>query len=261
MRFFGVWADPQAALDRYHSVAADLHAGRSPGTEKLSGNGLTVKDVCNAFLNWQKDKLDAGEIGAMWFEDCRTILNEFARSLGKHRPADDLQPIDSQRYRAMLSKRLGLFALRRHITAIKSVFKYSYDMDHVEHPMKLGRGFSMPTAAQERKARQKAEFANGKRLFRREELIEILKHADDSVLLAAVLLGMNGGFGNTDCATLPRSAVDLDKGIISYARPKTGVQRVVPLWQETTAALRTVLANHPRPENDEAARLRRQYIG
>ena len=32
VHFFGVWADPQAALDNYLQVAADLHAGSQPGS-------------------------------------------------------------------------------------------------------------------------------------------------------------------------------------------------------------------------------------
>jgi hypothetical protein len=93
-----------------------------------------VKDACNAFLNWQRDKLDAGEIGPRWFEDCRSILTEFAQSVGKRCVVDDLQATDFQRYRAKLAKRLGVHALRRHITVIKGAFKYAYDTNLIEHP-------------------------------------------------------------------------------------------------------------------------------
>jgi hypothetical protein len=48
VHFFGVWANPEAALDRYHAVAADLHAGRTPRVSTLSHSGLTVKDVCSS---------------------------------------------------------------------------------------------------------------------------------------------------------------------------------------------------------------------
>ena len=56
LHFFGTWADPKAAHDRYLALAPDLHAGRTPQPEKLTGGDLTVKDACNAFLNWQKEK-------------------------------------------------------------------------------------------------------------------------------------------------------------------------------------------------------------
>ncbi|MCZ6654329.1 MAG: tyrosine-type recombinase/integrase [Planctomycetota bacterium] len=236
-------------------MAPDLHAGRAPQPEKLTGTGFTVKNACNAFLSWQAAKLEAGEIGGRWFEDCRCILKEFAQGVGKHRTVLDLCPADFQRYRSRLTKRLGVYALRRHITAIKSVFKYAYDMGLVEQPMRFGRGFDPPSAAQQRKAKQKAELTNGKKLFTRDEMIRILDSCTDGVLRAAILLGINGGFGNTDCATLPTQAVDLNGGIISYARPKTGVQRVLPVWRETVSALEAVLAHRPEPKHEEAERL------
>lgn len=76
----------------------NLHAGRTPQPEKLSGTSPTVKDACNAFLNWQPDKLDAGEIGLRWFEDCRSILTEFAKAIGKRSVVDDLQETDFHWY-------------------------------------------------------------------------------------------------------------------------------------------------------------------
>ena len=37
-----------------------------------------------------------------------------------------------------------------------------------------------------------------------------------------ILLGINGGMGNHDCATMPLDVVDLEHAWIRYARPKTG---------------------------------------
>jgi hypothetical protein len=91
VHFFGVWVDPEAALQQYHSLAADLHAGRTPSTSTLSHAGPTVKDACNSFLGWQKDKLDTGEIGARWFEDCRKILRELAKAVGQELEDKDAQ--------------------------------------------------------------------------------------------------------------------------------------------------------------------------
>ena len=39
---------------------------------------------------------------------------------------------------------------------------------------------------------------------------------------AMILLGINGGFGNADCGTLPLTAVDLERGLIDYPRPPRG---------------------------------------
>lgn len=66
VHFFGVWADPDAAHQAYLASAADLHAGRLPQLSRLSPDNLTVKDIGNAFLNWQKGKMEAGDIGGIW---------------------------------------------------------------------------------------------------------------------------------------------------------------------------------------------------
>ena len=255
LHFFGVWADPQAAMDRYLTEAADLHAGREPHVSSVTDVGISVKEASNAFLAWQKDKLDAGEIGPRWFEDCRTILEAFAKHVGKARAATDLTPGDFQRYRAVLAKRLGNYALRRHITVVKGVFKYAYDMDLLEQPVRFGRGFDMPSATQVRKAKQRAEQENGRRLFTREEVLRILDEPCEPCLRAAILLAINGGFGNSDCATLPLAALDLKNRVINYARQKTGLERIVPLWSESVAALQEVLTTRPHPEDTEAAKL------
>src|SRR5262249_32437525 len=67
-------------------------------------------------------------------------------------------------------------------------------------------------------------------------------------LKAMILLAVNCGFGNNDCGTLPLSAIDLERGWISYARPKTGVHRRAKLWPETIAVLKAALETRPQPK-------------
>src|SRR5262249_37859885 len=48
---------------------------------------------------------------------------------------------------------------------------------------------------------------------------------------------------------LPLSALDLDKGWVNFPRPKTAIERRIPLWPETVAALREALAERPAPKD------------
>jgi hypothetical protein len=48
VHFFGVWADPDGALDYYLKVARDLHAGREP--QAVLGDELTLKKLGNEYL-------------------------------------------------------------------------------------------------------------------------------------------------------------------------------------------------------------------
>jgi hypothetical protein len=61
IRYFGPWDDPDGALARYQAVAADLHAGREPKTS-VPVEGLTIKEVSDAYLHSQHAKAQSGEI-------------------------------------------------------------------------------------------------------------------------------------------------------------------------------------------------------
>ena len=243
LHYFG--KDLQTALEQYRQQSADLHAGREVSVQTADGS---IKDMVNRYLAFQTGRLGAGEIGPRWFEDCRRILTDFGRAVGVNRSATDLRPDDFEKYRACKAKHLGVHSLTKTITAIKGLFKYAIEAGLLEHSPRYGHGFRKPTAAQKRRSQQRAE-RSGKNLFAPNEIRQIIT-ASPTVLRGAILLGINGGFGNTDCGTLPRTAIDLDRAVIDYARPKTGIRRIVPLWPETVAALRTVLdASHTRDQD------------
>lgn len=108
--------------------------------------------------------------------------------------------------------------LRNTITRVRMVFKFAFDERLIEHPMHYGQSFAPPSAKTLRKARNEA----GPRLFEADELRKILDAADP-VMQAMVLLGINCGFGNTDVANLPQSAIDLETGWVDFPRPKTEI--------------------------------------
>ena len=251
VRFFGVWTDPQSALEEYNRQAADLHAGRVP---KLRfSEKPTVKDVANGYLAAQKAKAERGLISPHWFDDCTRTLKDFAAEVGKDRPWDDLRPEDFAQYRLSLYDRYGTCTIDRYITVIRGAFKHGFDTELMDQPMKFGGQFNKPSKKEQRISRTERERENGKRLFEPRQIRQLLEVASQP-LRAMILLGINGGFGNTDCAELRQSAVNLKRGIIDYPRPKTAVQRVVPLWPETVKALHEVLdGDRPRakvPENE-----------
>jgi integrase len=90
------------------------------------------------------------------------------------------------------------------------------------------------------------------KLFSADEVRRLLGAAGVP-MMAMILLAVNCGFGNGDCANLPLSALSLETGWIEYPRPKTGINRRCPLWPETVEALRAVLAKRLAPKHDEDA--------
>jgi len=250
--YFGPWSDPQAALESYHKQAADLHAGH-PST--IPTAGVTVKQLVNSYLGHQQDKVASGEIGIRHFDDCRRTLSDWATFFGKATAVSDIRPDGFARYRNRLAKRLSARSLARHIIIVKGMFNYAFDVGLIDQPPRFSRVFAPPAANIIRRNQRQQEAANGKKLFKIEEVLSLIDPPADhdvvtpAFLRPAVLLGINGGFGNTDLGTMPLKAVDLDEAVIVYPRPKTGVERAVPLWPETVTALKAWCASRPQPQD------------
>jgi integrase len=85
--------------------------------------------------------------------------------------------------------------------------------------------------------------------------IRTLLDAADVQMRAMLLLGINCGFGGGDCAALPLEALDLERGWVDFPRPKNGIDRRCPLWEETTGTLRAWLAEQPEPRDSADAGL------
>ena len=91
-------------------------------------------------------------------------------------------------------------------------------------------------------------------MFEATDVVRMLDKASPQ-LKTMILLAVNCGFGNNDCATLPTRSLDLDGGWLDYARPKTGIHRRCPLWPETVESLREALAKRRTPKDDAHAGL------
>ena len=72
------------------------------------------------------------------------------------------------------------------------------------------------------------------------EQINKLLSAADVKMRAMTWLGLNCGFGCTDCSVLKWSDLDLVNGRVKLARKKTGIPRDLPLWPETVESLKNV---------------------
>jgi hypothetical protein len=66
LHYFGPWADPQAALEKYLAVKDDLLAGRTP---RPKTEGATLRDLANKFLTAKKHLAETGEIALRTYAD------------------------------------------------------------------------------------------------------------------------------------------------------------------------------------------------
>jgi integrase len=245
--YFGKWDDPDAALTNYLRQKDDLHAGRIPRPDTALA---TVKDACNAFLNAKQDALDAGELSPRTWTEYRAVCGLLVERFGKGRLLSDLGAQDFTALRKHMAAKWGALRLANVIQYVRSVFKYAYDSELIDRPIRFGPMFKRPS----RKVVRLHRAEQGKKLFAASEIRRLIDAAGVQ-LRAMILLGINCGMGNSDCGNLPLSAVDLDNAVLDYPRPKTGIARRCPLWPETVTALREALAKRREPKSHDDAKL------
>lgn len=237
IHYFGPWDDPDAALKNYLEQKDALHAGRKPREDT---GGLSVKELANRFLNAKQALVDTGELSRRMWGEYKEVCDLLVKYLGKSRLVADLDPDDFAGVRNRMAKRWGPVRLGNAVQRVRSVFKYAYDSDLLDRPVCFGPGFKRPT----KKVLRVHRAAQGPKVFTREEILLLLLTAPLQ-LEAMILLAINAGLGNADCGQLPFTALDLDRGILDFPRPKTGIPRRAVLWPETVAALREVIAARP----------------
>ncbi|HVS36458.1 MAG TPA: tyrosine-type recombinase/integrase, partial [Gemmataceae bacterium] len=241
MHYFGPWADPGGALDKYVKEKDALHAGRKPREES---DGVTVKELCNRFLNAKQALVDSGELTRRSWDDYKAACALAVSHFGKGRLVSDLDPDDFAGLRKKLARKWGPVTLGNVIQRIRVAFKFAWDGGLIDRPVRYGQSFKRPS----RKVVRIDRAQKGPRLFTAEE-VRRLADAAGVQMKAMILLGANAGFGNADCGRLPIAAADLDAGVIDFPRPKTGIPRRCVLWPETVAAIRETLAARPTPKN------------
>lgn len=251
------------ALEKFNREWPTIIKGRKPEPvpDVLT---CTMRELCNDFLASKRALVNAGELSVRSFMDYERTTDLVIETFGKERRVETLGPADFERLRLKVLEKWDSVNTRKNtLNRCRIIFRFASEMDLIDKPIKY-RLLKGPT----KKAIQRARNAKSERLFESHELRMILDALDgrevtpvgddkpikqpaDPILKAMVLLGINGGYGNTDCATLPESAVSLATGWVSYPRPKTEVPRKFPLWPETAEALRAALALRPKAAKPE----------
>jgi integrase len=250
MHFFGVWADSQAALQRWVEEKDDLLAGRVPRCRAGVVTGPVLRDLVNRFLTTKAMLRDNGELSAYTWQAYHEISEELVAMFGKDRLLADILPEDFEKLRQQWAAKWGVVRLATEINRARIVFNFAYKNGLIDRPMRYGEGFRRPS----KKVMRLNKAAKGPKMFEAAELREMV-HEATQPMKAMLLFAINGGLGNNDIALLPLTALDLKTGWMVYSRPKTGIMRRVPLWRETIKAVKEWLAKRPTPKNEADAAL------
>jgi len=223
--YFGT--DKQQALARYLEQAAYLHTGKDPKPKKV-GNEMSLRTLCNLYLQYQDSRVLAGEIKPRQLYDQTRYLRAFVKHIGPNRKIFDITTIDIQNYRArMIKSKKAAVTINNHISAFKAMFHWAGENDVIS---------SLPNLNAIKKIPAPKKF---RPIFTSEQIKKLLDHANQQ-MRAMILLGLNCGFGCTDCAELLWKHIDFKEARIHFARGKTGIDRNLPLWSETIEALKAL---------------------
>lgn len=248
--YFGTIAGGwQAALSRYKNEVDDIQAGRVPKARTSEG-GLLLIDLLNRFLAFKRSLVDSGRLTMRSWYDYHQTGERLLKVFGPNAIVENLRPSDFEVLLANYATTWKTVKIGNEINRARMLFRYAAESDLIDKPVRFGQAFKRPGRKELRKSRAKTRHAHGARMFTAEELRRIVEAAAPA-MKAMVFLGINGGLSNTDVATLPRSAVDLDQGWVDFPRAKTGVDRRIPLWPETVDAIQAWLEVRPEPKNEE----------
>lgn len=245
---FGTWDDHTAALERHNKEYPYLKAG-VPVPDSF--DGLTVAKLCNKFLAVKDDDRAAGEITDRWFDDLVEIGELIVANFNRNRAVESLGPDDFRKLRKVIVTKHSPTIARNRIARVKAFFRFAWENQLIDRPVRYGDAFKPPRKALERKHRA----AKGEKVFEAAQVKALLAKANKP-MKAAILLMVNCGLRSMDIRTLPFKALDLDGGWLDFPRGKTGIQRRSKLWPETVEAVRDYIdSGRPKAESAETAEM------
>lgn len=248
LRYFGPWDQWREALTAYEQFQASRIG---VGLEPHQTSKLTVGDLTARFLADRREAVKSGELTQRSLADYERVCDRIVEQFGKNAQLTRLKPEEFRLFRAAMAEKWNLTTLSNEIGRIRVVFNYAgpKHLGWLQNPASLyGNAMSKPSRKSMRIKRGREQ----PRDLSAEEIHAVLGHCK-GMLPAMVMLGINCGLGNTDCAMVTKDRLDLKAGWLSYPRPKTGVARRAKLWPETVQALRA--AWDARPEDNERIQL------
>jgi integrase len=253
--YFGSWSDPDGAIEKYKREIDDIRAGRDPRRMAIQGeeSDCALVDLVNAFLSSKKSAVRAGRLSARMFDQYHEACGLMIKHLGRTVKVAAIGPRDFSALLASFPRTWGLSMIAGYVGRIRAVFLFGYETDLLSVPAKFGPDFVKPSKAEHRRERAVKVTARGRLSFEAAECQTLLKETRNVQLKACILLGLNAGFGNTDCSTLTQTSLQLDRGWLDFPRPKTGIERRVPLWSETIEAIRKAILKRKAPAEPEFA--------
>ncbi len=234
IRYFGRLNDPDAALRKYLNFIAQRDANKEIREVPTPASDVTLYLAVNRFLTDRLDMVDKGAASAGQYVKYRNACELIMGIFPPETVVGMMMPEDFDRLRAKL--RGGPIHVTNQLVCIRAMFNHTRDVYGVT--VRYGKKFK-PPGKREVAASKRARF-----LWTAQDIRSVLAAASPP-LRCFILLGINCGFGQKDCAALTLNKFTLDAH--EFPRPKNGNKRICPLWPATVAAI----ADYERPSPGE----------
>ena len=226
IHYFG--SDKKAALQKYLNEAARLY-GLQEDVQKLQDENMTLKQLCDMYLKYQHSKLQANSLTANHYNEQIGSLKKLMAFLGQNIEINKISTLNLQNYkRKIQNSHVSVSRLNLHISIMKALFHWARKNDILEHIPNID-------------AVSRGKIIHHERFTFDYEQISKLLTAADVKMKAMIWLGLNCGFGCTDCSELKWADLDIVNARVRLPRRKTGISRDLPLWPETVEAIKKVL--------------------
>jgi integrase len=167
------------------------------------------------------------------------ICGHLPSFLGRIAPVSDIKTIDVQEFRKKLIKAgKNPHTVNNYLSAVKAMYNWAINNEVIGLVPNL------------RAVRKITAHKHERPIFTAKQIHDLLTHANCK-MRAMIWLGLNCGFGCTDCSELRWEHLDLKKGRVDFPRGKTGIRRNLVLWEESVAALKVLPKTTGRVFNTE----------
>ena len=172
VHFFGVWADPDAALAKYLNERDDLQAGRIP--RRVVATTLTVGDTVNLWLKRCDDLRGAGELQPVTFSDYKRCGAVIVEHFGRNTDPEQLRPTDFAAFRLHVAAKYSPSRISKMVIVCRMIFRWAFESEHLERMPRFGPDFSVAT----NRAKRIERASKSKKLLSVTEMRALLAVAD-----------------------------------------------------------------------------------
>ena len=161
--YFGTWDDPQSALKAWKEFEAKHVLGMQPKNAANSG-GASLVDMVTGFLDDKQQKVDRGNLSPRTLNQYVIAGRWLVEGVGRHRLIETIGPTDFTKLRNLFPAKWGTVFSDARIMHVRTMFKWAYDNDVIDRPVKYGSNWSKTPKKQVRleQAKKPVEVTFGK---------------------------------------------------------------------------------------------------